>query len=125
MSTMFEDYCNMDVRNVDVRNGLKLVFGNAEAKILEKSCASDSASLIPIVSDPPMIPPLIVVSPLLGLTVMGSVRLWKIGRRVKDYNMRWADVAENEKRDVVAALRVATKTAKYAALAAKLLVWLA
>ena len=125
MSTMFEDYCNMDVRNVDVRNGLKLVFGNTEAKTLEKSCASASAPLRPIVSDPPMIPPLIVVSPLLGFTVLGSVRLWKIGRRVKDYNMRWVDVAENEKRDVVAALRMATKTAKYAALAAKLLVWLA
>ena len=125
MSTMLEDYRNMDVRNADVSKGLKLVFGNAEAKTLEKSCASASASPRPIVADPPIIPPLIVLNPLLDFTALGSVRLWKIGRRVKNYNRRWADVSENEKRDVVAALRLATKTAKYAVLAAKLLVWLA
>lgn len=34
MSTMFEDYRNMDVCNADVRNGLKLVFGDAEAMAL-------------------------------------------------------------------------------------------
>lgn len=29
MSTMLEDYRNMDVRNADVSKGLKLVFGDA------------------------------------------------------------------------------------------------
>lgn len=43
------------------------------------------------------------------LCIIGAVKIWQIGRKVKDYNKRWADVPCSEKRDVVAALRAATK----------------
>ena len=58
-------------------------------------------------------------------TIKGLIMMWRIGQRIKDYNRRWSRVPRKVKRDVIVALRTATKTAKYAALATKLLVWLA
>ena len=119
MPTMLEDYQHMDIRDADVKNGLKLVFGATEAE------ARDMAKTCPLT--PPMTPP--PVAPVLGpgafLCMIGAVKIWQIGKKVKGYNRRWADVPYSEKRDVIAALRTATKTAKYAALATKLLVLLA
>lgn len=108
MATMLDDYQHMDIRGADVKNGLKLVFG-------------DSA-VSPLIIESPICPTTPVFLDLVG---MGCLTMWQIGRKVKDYNKRWADVPYSEKRDVVAALRTATKTAKYAALATKILVWLA
>ena len=118
MSTMLEDYQHMDIRGADVKNGLKLVFGatEAEARVMAKKT-------FPLTCPPGPVAP--VLGPGAFLCIIGAVKIWQIGRKVKDYNKRWADVPCSEKRDVVAALRTATKTAKYAALATKILVWLA
>ena len=35
--------------------------------------------------------------------------MWRIGRKVKDYSRRWAYVPQNEKKDVIAALRMGSK----------------
>lgn len=120
---MLEDYQHMDIRGADVWNGVRLVFGDTEATMLGKECASVLASG-PILMDPPPIS-VLMLNPVLYAMASGSMRMWRIGRRVKDYNRRWSGVSQKEKRDVIAALRTATKTAKYAALAIKILVWLA
>lgn len=117
MSTMLEDYQHMDIRDADVKNGMKLVFGATEAE------ARSMAKTFPLTL------PTGPVAPVLGpgsfLCMIGAVKIWQIGKKVKGYNKRWADVPYSEKRDVVAALRTAAKTAKCAALATKLLVWMA
>ena len=118
MATMLEDYRHMDVRDADVKNGFRLVFGAAEAKAL----ASAVIHTMPIAAISPTMAK-ISFGALLG-SMHGVMATMKVGSVVKDYNKRWADVPKDEKRDVIAALRAATKTAKYAALAAKLVAWL-
>ena len=106
MATMLDDYRNMDVRGADVKNGMRLVFGTTEElmePIFERIVSIVIHTTLPMSSTP---------------------TLWRIGRTIKNYNKRWEDVPDTEKRDVVAALRAATKTARYAVLATKLLGWL-
>ena len=134
MATMLDDYQHMDIRDADVKNGLVLLFGE---KIKREVSVYSAGDLVDSFVTEEVETPLALLckgfflfsrgymSGAMKNLQEGMVGVWQIRRKVKDYNRRWLRVPRKEKRDVIAALRTATKTAKYAALATKILVWLA
>ena len=109
MATMLSDYNNMDVEGADMKRGAELLM------------LKDGAIMaIPGVS--------FIVDGILNTSVCSLVPMHISNptlEKIKEYNRTWESVPSVDRRDVIAALRMAVRCGKCALTAAKLVTTLA